>query len=78
MSATLNPDKLCSYYYWPFYPLGPPQPQASYFEIQGQMNHHVPVFYLDEILEDRKIRKCHANSRILSLCINYHNFIFHR
>ena len=57
MSATLNPDKLCTYYYWPFYPMGPPMPQASYFEIQGQMDYHVSVFYLDEILEGQNICK---------------------
>lgn len=33
--------------------MGPPEPQASYFEIPGQMLHHVAVFYLEDILEGR-------------------------
>ena len=55
MSATLNPNKLCGYYSWPFYPMGPPVQQATYFEITGQTHHHVAVFYLDEILEGQKL-----------------------
>lgn len=34
--------------------MGPPVQQASYFEITGQMHHHVAVFYLEEILEGRR------------------------
>ena len=49
MSATLDQRKLRSYYTWPMYENGPPEEQASYFEITGSLSHKVTVFYLDDI-----------------------------
>ena len=49
MSATLNADKLKSYYMWSYHPDDPLVCNATKYEVKSGAKHNVTVFYLDDL-----------------------------
>ena len=51
MSATLNADKLMSYYMWSYHPEEPMVRNATKYEVKSGAKHNVNVFYLDDLMK---------------------------